>query len=242
MRLFSDKRARVCFVAPCVFLFLSSCGVFQVALNPGSVKLGQELRQAFERGDTTTFASLLDKVSEQSPNAKRPGYVFSYYLETASSTGQADMVKILLDRGADFSHKGFPHGATPLLLAAQGGYPDTVQVLISHGASVQDTDYSGNTALMEAAKAGHIATIQVLISAGANPNHKTADGMTALSYAVQRKRHEAAYVLLKAGADPNVSSRRNSLSGWRQATPLSFAQEYGDKRMIELLEKAGAKE
>jgi hypothetical protein len=241
MWLIADERARAWLGASLVLFVSSSCVALQVASDPEGFKVGGALQAAYRSGDTTAFASLLGRRQALGHNAKgQPGYL-SGWLKRASREGRTEIVKVLLDAGADVSYKESSHGRTALMLAANTGYPEIVEMLISHGANVADTDSAGNTALMEASGAGRIATIQVLIAAGADVNQKTADGMTALSYAVQEQMDEAVYVLLQAGADPNVSARR--LLG-REAMLLSLARESSNpsRRIIELLERAEARE
>jgi ankyrin repeat protein len=236
MYLISDNRARLWGAALFILLALPSCatlyGAYYTIVDPELSKRAQETSQAFRREDTTALLTLLAK---QRPEAK-----FEPWLLSSIARGQTEWLKLLLDRGDDANYKF--RGKSLLWRAANVGYPDIVEVLISHGARLHETDHGGNTVLMEAANRGHIATMQVLISAGADLNQKSHDGMTALSYAVQSRMDEAVYMLLKAGADPNIPSKRNSLSGWKQATPLSFAKEHRCQRIIELLEKAGARE
>jgi ankyrin repeat protein len=82
-------------------------------------------------------------------------------------------------------------GRTPLMLAAdnEGFVPDDLmQLLLSHGAQINQQDPRGNTALMIAAKAGSMSGVEFLIRNGANVNLKNSSGETALKFA--RKIHE----------------------------------------------------
>lgn len=70
-------------------------------------------------------------------------------------------------------------GQSLLMLAAEGGHTDTVQLLIESGAHVDLTDHRGQTALMVAARGNHGNVVARLLAAGAatdltNDNHESA--------------------------------------------------------------------
>ena len=60
-----------------------------------------------------------------------------------------EMVKLLIDHGADVNQKNF-RGATALMAAAGAGTPALVKYLIEKGADVKARDQDGYTALMYA--------------------------------------------------------------------------------------------
>ena len=69
-------------------------------------------------------------------------------------------------------------GWTPLHEASYNDFADIVEVLIEHGANINDrgtNDCDGMTPLHKAADAGHINVITTLIRHGANVNSKTND-------------------------------------------------------------------
>ena len=57
---------------------------------------------------------------------------------------------------------------------------ETVEVLISHGANINEKNKNGIAALHVAAMYNNKETVEVLISHGANINEKNKDGITAL--------------------------------------------------------------
>jgi serine/threonine-protein phosphatase 6 regulatory ankyrin repeat subunit A/serine/threonine-protein phosphatase 6 regulatory ankyrin repeat subunit B len=82
-------------------------------------------------------------------------------------------------------------GRTPLMLAADHDslVPDDVmELLLAHGAKIDERDPQGNTSLMIAAKAGGMSGVEYLVSKGAAVNLKNNAGETALKFA--RKIHE----------------------------------------------------
>jgi len=102
---------------------------------------------------------------------------------TASSAG-VDVV------GVDVNSRD-NSGRTPLMLAADHDsfVPDEVmELLLAHGAKIDEQDPQGNTSLMIAAKAGGMSGVEYLVSKGAAVNLKNQAGETALKLA--RKIHE----------------------------------------------------
>jgi len=92
-----------------------------------------------------------------------------------------EMAAYLISKGAavNCALRGF----TPLMIAAQEGYLDTVAVLITLGADLEAAEENGLTSLMAAARDGHIEIVRLLLEAGANWNTKTLAGSTALDVA-----------------------------------------------------------
>jgi ankyrin repeat domain-containing protein 17 len=54
-------------------------------------------------------------------------------------------------------------GNTPLMYACANGHVDAVNILLAHGANVEDHNENGHTPLMEAASAGHVQIAKVII-------------------------------------------------------------------------------
>ncbi|KAH9044113.1 ankyrin repeat-containing domain protein, partial [Lactarius deliciosus] len=63
--------------------------------------------------------------------------------------GHCDVVKCLLDHGADVNLPD-DHHSTPLTLATHRGHIDVVRVLLEHNADVHSQDDSGQTPLHDA--------------------------------------------------------------------------------------------
>jgi hypothetical protein len=119
-----------------------------------------------------------------------------------------------------------------LMIAAQKGHKEIVEVLIKAGADTSNHNFAGSTALMNAASCGHKDIVEILLKAGADVN-QSRRGWTALMSAATNGHKDTVEVLIRAGADVNAYS----LSG---STPLFCAVSKGDKDSVELLIKAGA--
>lgn len=90
-------------------------------------------------------------------------------LYCASRWGWTDVVKVLLDHGADVNLVGGPIG-TALQAAALGGRLEIVQLLLRHGARIDCAVGSHGTALSAAASNGQDDVVRVLLGAGADVN------------------------------------------------------------------------
>lgn len=106
-----------------------------------------------------------------------------------------------------------------LLEAARWGHPETLTLLLAHGAEVNEPDSEGRTPLYVAAAVGHEAAVQVLLAAGAIMDSCTeTTRWTALHAAADRGHAKAVGVLLRSGATTNVLSATGQ-------TPRDLARE-----------------
>jgi hypothetical protein len=128
----------------------------------------------------------------------------------AASEGNLDIVKFLLEVGADIKlHKLQDNrGKTALMWAAYKGYLDVVNALVKARADVNLKDNYDLTALMRAAQEGHLAILQALVEAGSIIDLPDQDGDTALMRAAQQGFHlDIVQALVKAGADVNLKNK-----------------------------------
>src|SRR3546814_9198648 len=97
-------------------------------------------------------------------------------------------LRFLLGKDADPSIAD-RQGMTPLMHAAMIGFSDGADVLLDHGAPIDQTNRRGETALILAVQARSIAMVRLLVKRGANPD--TADhiaGLSARDYAQRNAR------------------------------------------------------
>jgi uncharacterized protein len=90
-------------------------------------------------GDANIVKQLIDKDAEVSKKGWTP-------LHYAATTGQDDIVKLLLDHSA-YIDAASPNGTTPLMMAARGGHLSTVKLLLDEGADLTVKNQLGLTAI-----------------------------------------------------------------------------------------------
>lgn len=154
-------------------------------------------------------------------------------LSKAAAYGRADVVELLLDRGAAIdTHSGSEK--TVLMHAAGAMHPlksdpiRTLQLLLEAGADkqIQQADREGLTALHYAAEtAGPFtaAKIALLLKVGAEVDARSKEGRTPLMLvALNSSDASPVEILLQAGADPNMQDDRGF-------TPLHWAIHWGPR-------------
>ena len=110
----------------------------------------------------------------------------STYLMEAASHGRPDMVRYLLEQGAE-PDLCKDDGKTPLILAALLGNVDVIEVLLEEGANWQANpdavDSQGMSALMYSAATPKVNVVKTLLRHGASTSiRQKTGGMTALMY------------------------------------------------------------
>ena len=132
--------------------------------------------------------------------------MFACYSETPHN----DLVRLLIQSGADISIKG-EQQRTALMDAAERGHTSIVQYLLDEGAPVNTQDVDGITSLMLASEFGHSEVVRVLLNYGADVNILAKNpSTTALALASSLQRTVCVDLLLAGGADPNLCGREHS--------------------------------
>lgn len=180
-------------------------------------------------------------------------------LRGASRDGQFDLVRILLEAGADSSRLewtplmqavalGTLEGVreelrrrsdlaardrwdrTPFLVSAAGGAPEKAELLLQAGSGLDERGHCGATALMLAVRSDHAGMVAWLLRAGADVDARNEFGDTALLKASAFGATRSVRLLLDAGADPRAEDRHNS-------QPISSAT---NPEIVRMLMAAGA--
>ncbi|XP_030105148.1 ankyrin repeat and SAM domain-containing protein 3 isoform X7 [Mus musculus] len=79
-----------------------------------------------------------------------------------TSAGHQQMVKFLLESGANANVREPVYGYTPLMEAAASGHEIIVQYFLNHGVKVDTRDHSGATACMLARQFGHMKIVALM--------------------------------------------------------------------------------
>ena len=122
-------------------------------------------------------------------------------LHLAAFSGNPDVVRLLLERGAEVDVRArTKFRNTPLQAALLAGQYDTAKLLLEHGADPLVRQAKGFTPLQEAALLGRRDLVDLLLAHGAELNSRADDGRTAVTEALRGKHLElAAYLKSKGG-------------------------------------------
>ncbi len=89
-------------------------------------------------------------------------------LYNAASSGHVEIVRLLLENGANPNITSYDWEGTPLATAARSGNKLIVELLLKHGADTTIQDSKGETALDKAKKYNHVEIIQILTNPFSN--------------------------------------------------------------------------
>ncbi|KAK2765269.1 hypothetical protein FQN53_006923 [Emmonsiellopsis sp. PD_33] len=152
-------------------------------------------------------------------------------LNLAAGLGYERIVALLLAHGASINHNG-SYSGLPLSAAIRRGHEKVVQIFLDRGQSV-------DTALTEAARAGQSHLVRYLLRNGADIHRPfgtcSSIGLEALQGAISAKDIASVSLLIEAGVPLNYSGVPYS------EVPLVFAEEWGNREIVELLVEMGAK-
>lgn len=169
-------------------------------------------------------------------------------LHLAAAGFRVEIVRLLVESGANPNAAGSRRKATPLHYAADGFIagpawnPDkqvkTIEYLLDRGANLHLQDANGATPLHRAVRTRSAAAVRCLLAAGANPNAKNKPGSTPFHLAVQNTGHggsgtaaavvgqrEIIQAFLSAGVSPGLKCGRGK-------TVLDSARSAWIKQML----------
>jgi ankyrin repeat protein len=187
----------------------------------------------------------------------------------ARRTGNAAVVKLLLDHGANVNPNSRPDAeSSPLIEAATAGDAASMEMLLAHGA---ETKMSGQSALemsvtMECAKClalmaaknldkaaytgalpniaayGDVNAVRLMLDHGADVNAVDPFGRTPLMYAAESDLLplDEVKLLIERGAGVNAKNAHPK-AGDTGLTPLDIAKLHGETPVVQWLIKSGAK-
>jgi len=158
----------------------------------------------------------------------------------AASSGDPNIMKLLIDRGVDINTASSPGGVTPLLEAIAQNDIEILDMLIAKGADLKARDREGYTVLTSATSFGNFSLFRKLIDKGAEPGARNDGGVDLLMAvaASDTASPELIRDLVKRGADPkakvaNLHARKDS--GTDPEGPLDWASRHGDTPVSRLL-------
>lgn len=119
-------------------------------------------------------------------------------LWVAAGAGHLNIVKLLIEHGADINHHT-KNVSTPVRAACFDGRLDIIRYLVDHGADINLANGYNNTCLMISSYKGHADVVEYLLENDALPNEQANCGATALHYAAECGHSEVCTVLLEYG-------------------------------------------
>lgn len=136
-------------------------------------------------------------------------------LNTATKSGDLEMMQFLIDQGADVNACGpetednWATYITPLHTAA-GGRNDNcvVTLLLDHGANTEVVDNGEKTPLHWAVKMETDGRLRALLERGANVNSRDINGDTPLHISAAKGKEANIQALIEYGADPTIMNNQ----------------------------------
>jgi ankyrin repeat protein len=117
---------------------------------------GQKLFDACIKSDIAAVRKLLDKGVDVNWMDGAPLFQASYL-------GCFDLIKMLLDRGAQINHTTDKAiGWTSLMMACSCGYSECIRLLLENGADMSVRSKKGETAIDLAMKCGFVDVVRLL--------------------------------------------------------------------------------
>jgi ankyrin repeat protein len=160
--------------------------------------------QAVKERDSTKVTSLVSEPGSVVINTRdRSNGDGALHYVTRQRDGQSQTwLSFLIGKGARVDLQN-NRGETALLLAAQTGWIEGAELLLSRRASVDLPNSRGETPLILAVQRRDLAMVRLLMSHGANPKRSdSVAGMSALDYAARDTRAAAIVKALEAPRAP----------------------------------------
>ena len=167
-----------------------------LAFSMGSAQANADLIAAAREGNLEAAVKALESSSDGPEALSRP-------LFFAAQRGHAEVVKLLLERGAD-ANISFTFGS-PLHAAARANDTAVVALMLDHGADpdLEAGDFN-HSPLHEAADRGAFEAATMLIQRGADVNFRNSKGRPAIHVAAKAGDWEMVEFLRSKGAVPNL--------------------------------------
>jgi ankyrin repeat protein len=182
----------------------------------------QGLFQAARYGDIANVRKYLDLGT----NIDVEDYRGLTSLQIAGIYGHLDIVRLLLDRGANIEAGGGSTAQTALILASLEGELDVVKELLDRGANMEAADnLHGWNSLMLASWKGKLDVVKELVRRGANIFAKNSAGVTARQIAydvpeVEKFLREKEQAIGRMGLAERVVKYQNQPNGKNFPTVL----------------------
>ncbi|KAK7093850.1 E3 ubiquitin-protein ligase MIB2-like [Littorina saxatilis] len=183
-----------------------------------------EFFTAAEQGDLNKVKAFVSK-NKAKVNTRVKG---NAVLHVASYHGHRDIVKYLLDNGAEVNAKD-EDGLTPLLFAIDGEQTSVIEELCKRGADKSAADKSGLTALHRAVDQELVECVRILVNNGADVNVQDKDLDTPMHDAIRKDNREIIKALLDCDKLDGTKTNKDKLN------IMHVAVIHGLQRVVEVL-------
>ena len=144
-------------------------------------------------------------------------------LHYAAANGDINVVKILIENGADIKAQDTVLSRSVIHFAAESGNIDCIKYLTEKGADLLDRDTFGATPLHYAARNNKLEVVKFLVDKKVDYTAKDARGWTAMHYASDGGSIDVVRYLLAKGLNINELNEAGR-------TPLFFSRNYPELR------------
>jgi uncharacterized protein len=216
------------------FALIAVCLGLTGLASAAEPSLSDRFADAIERGDLAAVKALVDAGNPaDSPIDYGEEGVTPLY--RAAGRGRTDIVRYLIEKGANVNFRTKEWGHTPLYEAASSGFDDVVELLLAAGADPKAKDRNGYTAFAVAALGGQVDVAEVLLKRS-DVNGADTYGNTLLMAATTTGQTEAIRWLIGNGADVDKVSQLE----YGGRTALVSAAEVGAVESARTLLELGA--
>lgn len=165
---------------------------------------GVTLQEVVRSGDLALVKEKVDGGADI--NDKGNGYFTSTPLIDASHLAKLEIVKYLVEKGANINAKGI-YGQTALHLAVSSGEIEKVKYLIEKGANINAKDKYGQNVLHSTSTHSEVNIIKYLLAKGMDVDAKDSSGQTTLHKAALHGNINVIQFFIDNGADINTRSQ-----------------------------------
>jgi ankyrin repeat protein len=154
-------------------------------------------------------------------------YKESTPLHQASDRGHVQVVRALLEDGADITAKN-EDKLTPLHRASRSGQEAVVRILLEQGADAAAWDKNRMTPLHWASSRGHVEATRILLGRSKDAAAQDKNGWTSLHWAAFEGRVAIVHILLEHGVDATIMDKAGR-------TPLHHSSSEGHLEVTRIL-------
>lgn len=205
------------------------------------------MAEAIRNKDAATLTRLLGGKAPPAGKDRAGNDLLAYAVHLVrNEDGSVDVVRALLDAGADPRTSRTGEGVDPLNHVMDVSTPATREVallLLEHGADPNAADPSGDTPLVKVGR-GDVEILRQLVERGANIDQIQAYGVPAIVRFMGSREVEAVLYLIEKGARLDISNADGLsvdyyLKSWKQSYYADGRPE-GWERVVEAVEKRRA--